>query len=80
MTWEPCLGRGWVAHPTRTAVPCPICNGRGELSWWALAKKLGEQPATLARIRQGRSKVKTCMRVLEKVQKLLWPKQKELFT
>jgi hypothetical protein len=77
---EPCQKRGWVAHPTRTAVECPVCHGKGEISSWGLAKKLGERPETLARVRDMRSKQKTCMRVLEKIAKLMWPKQKELFT
>jgi len=84
MTCEPCKGRGWVPHPTRTAVVCSICGGRAELSWGMLARKLGENPRTLARVRQGRSKSKTCMRVLVKVAAILWPdtkqKQKEMFT
>ena len=80
MTCEPCQKRGWVHHPTRVAVPCELCGGKGELSSYALAKKIGEQPSTLARVRHLRSKQKTCLRVLEKIANLLWPKQKGLFT
>lgn len=79
MTCEICRGKGWVPHPTRTAVECPFCGGVADLSWGLVARKLGEHPATLARVRQLRSKEKVCLRVLEKISKLLWPKQPEMF-
>jgi hypothetical protein len=80
MICEVCTGRGWIRHPTRTAVECPFCGGRAELSWGFVARKINEHPATLARVRQLRSKEKVCLRVLEKVASLLWPpKQSEMF-
>lgn len=79
MICETCSGRGWIPDRVRTAVPCPFCNGRSDVSWGFVARKLGEHPATLARVRQLRSKEKVCLRVLEKISKLLWPKQPEMF-
>jgi hypothetical protein len=80
MTCEICNNRGWIPHPTRTAVECPFCGGRSDISWGFVARKLGEHPSTLARVRQMRSKEKVCLRVLGKLADLLWPKQPEMFT
>lgn len=49
------------------------------MSWGAVARKLGERPETLSRVRQMRSKQKTCLRVFNKVVTLLWPGQQEMF-
>lgn len=82
MTCDFCTGRGWVLNrATKLADPCPVCNGRTELSWGALARKIGEDPGTIARVRQGRSRQETYLRVLDKVCKLLWPRgQQGLFS
>jgi len=81
MTCDVCTGRGWVLNRQKLADPCPLCGGRGELSWGAFARKINEDPGTLARIRQGRSRIATCRRVLDKVCKVLWPKgQQGLFS
>jgi len=82
MICEVCSGRGWVlAHRSKLAEPCGFCGSKGELSWGAVARKLGERPATLARLRQLRSRPKTARRVLDKVCKVLWPRgQAELFS
>jgi hypothetical protein len=78
---DPCSGRGWVRAKHVPAVACSLCGGKGELSWGALARKINEYPGTLARVRQGRSRVETYRRVLDKVCKLLWPKgQQGLFS
>jgi len=71
-------GKGWTLNELSQPVPCPLCRGRGELSWYALAKRLKEQPSTIARVRQGRSKPKTSWRVFEKVCALLWPKGQQV--
>jgi len=63
-----CAGRGWSKRPDRDwPDACKFCEGRGQISWGFVAKRLDEDPATLARVREGRSKVATCVRVLEKV-------------
>jgi len=83
MTCEICGGKGWIANPRAPALVdrCHLCDGRGSLSWGQAARKLDELPSTLARVRQLRSKPETCVRVLDKVCKLLWPKgQLRLFT
>ena len=81
MKCEVCDGRGWVRGKRYPAEQCGFCGGKGELSWGAVAKKLGERPATLARLRQLRSRPKTARRVLDKISKLLWPKgQVEMFS
>ena len=75
MICEVCGGRGWVLNRLKKlGEPCSFCGGRGELSWGAVARKLGERPTTLARVRQLRSRTATCQRVLGKVSKLLWPR------
>jgi len=80
MKCDLCFGRGWVRARRVPAVACSFCGGKGELSWGAVARKIGEDPTTLARMRQGRSRVETCLRVLNKVAKLLWPRgQQEMF-
>lgn len=80
MKCEPCDGRGWVRGRIHPAEQCSFCGGSGALSWGALAKKLGEHPSTLARVRQLRARPKTAQRVFEKLCKLLWPKgQQEMF-
>ena len=72
MTCDICLGRGWVKGTTYPAEQCPLCGGPGKISWGRAAKLLGEDPATLARVRHGRSRQKTNLRVLDKVCALLW--------
>ena len=80
MRCDLCQGRGWVPAKRVPAVACSFCSGKGEVSWGTVARKLDEDPGTLARLRQGRSRVETCRRVLDKVSKLLWPKgQAEMF-
>ena len=81
MICEICSGRGWVHAKRVPAVACDFCGGTGEISWGAFARKIDEDLTTLARVRQGRSRVKTCLRVLDKVCKLLWPRgQTEMFS
>jgi hypothetical protein len=80
MKCDLCLGRGWALDHHKLAVPCSFCAGRGEISWGLVARKLDEDPGTLARMRIGRSRRETCLRVLDKVCRALWPKgQQEMF-
>ena len=44
MTCEICKGRGWLPDRVRTAVKCPLCGGRADISWGAVARKLNEDP------------------------------------
>jgi hypothetical protein len=81
MICDLCSGRGWFSTKTNHwPRPCNFCNGAGRISWGRAARQLGEDPETLARIRQGKSRQKTCLRVLDKIAKILWPKgQQEMF-
>lgn len=71
MICEPCNAKGWLPHPTLTAITCSVCQGKGELTWGALARLLQEYPTTIARVRQLRSKQEVNLRVLDKVCALL---------
>lgn len=73
MKCDPCLGRGWVAARAVPAVACSFCGGKGELSWGQVARKLDEDPDTLARVRQLRCKPATAERVFKKISEVLWP-------
>jgi hypothetical protein len=81
MVCDFCSGRGWVRARRVPAVHCTLCGGKGELSWGQVSRLLKEDPTTLARVREGRSRIKTCRRVLDKVMRLLYPKgQTELLS
>ncbi len=73
MKCEVCSGRGWVPARAVPAIACSFCDGKGELSWGQVARKLGEDPDTIARIRQGRSRPATAERVFKKISEILWP-------
>lgn len=82
MICDVCAGRGWLPSPRAGggADPCWLCGGKREPSWGEVARMLDEDPDTLARVRQMRSRPKTAERVFDKVCKLLWPKgQTEMF-
>jgi hypothetical protein len=40
-----------------------MCGGKGSIAEHAIAKMLGEDPATLRRVSEGRSRASTCSRV-----------------
>ena len=81
MICDVCHGRGWIRSRTVPAVHCNLCDGRGEVSWGQVARKIDEDPGTLARVRQLRCRPETAQRVLDKVCKLLWPRgQQGLFS
>jgi len=80
VTCEVCGGRGWLKRQNAFPAFCHFCSGKSKLSWRDIARKLDEDPDTLTRMFQGRSRKKTCLRVLDKVSKLLWPRgQTEMF-
>jgi hypothetical protein len=81
MKCDVCSGRGWVRAHAVPAVACPFCDGKGELSWGQVARKLDEDPGTIARVRQGRCKPATAERIFKKISEVLWPsRQTEMFT
>jgi hypothetical protein len=73
--------RSGVLHTTAFGEPCPTCKGRGELHLAEVARLLGENETTLKKLMKlrGRMRVRTCRRILDKVAKVVWPKQPELF-
>ena len=74
MTCDLCDGRGWVlARENAFPDVCTFCEGRGSFSIGDVGRKLDEDPSTLLRMQDGRSHKKTVLRVLSKIQELLWP-------
>jgi len=65
-----CSGRGWILV-RGAAAPCPFCGGRARLTWADIARRIDEDPETIGRLLKGRSRRKTCLRVLEKAARWL---------
>ena len=73
--------RGWVHSKDGWFLPCPICEGLGELSLTRLSTLVDVDEKTLKGIWTMRRKThkKTALRVLDAYVKLTQPKQPELF-
>jgi hypothetical protein len=65
-----CAGRGWSFDSDKRlewAESCKSCGGIGRFTLYRLADKLEEDPETLQRVAEGRSRSATCHRVLQKI-------------
>jgi DnaJ-class molecular chaperone len=67
---DACRGRGFVTGVGEWPERCATCGGKGHLTKKKVAEALGVDVGTLKRMERGRSRVKTCERVLEKLSRL----------
>jgi hypothetical protein len=64
-----CTGRGWVGGSEWPDV-CETCSGRGSFSLFKLGELLSEDPGTLKRIDELKSKPATAERVFGKLMEM----------
>jgi hypothetical protein len=73
--------RAGVVHVGDWGEPCKTCGGLGFLHVAALARLIDESEATLTKIMRlkGNMRPKVCKRILDKICKIVWPRQPQLF-
>lgn len=67
-----CACRHGLIHHAEWADPCPVCKGRGSLTFAELCRTIAESPSTMRRLlKGGKTRGKTATRILDKLVELV---------